>query len=573
MCAICGFTFKDKKLINTFLNQSKHRGPDLSNYFINENITLGFNLLSINSNINSGIQPLESERYLFLFNGEIYNSKFLIQMFHLSSFKSDTIVLFELFKKIEFQITKYIEGIYAIVVYDKKNKSIYLLRDVFGSKPLYYLFKNGEFYFSSYIKNLILKIDRVDLQIDALSSYLDYGFVATDQTLYKGIKIVPKNKIIKFELISKKISEIDKTLNNREIINKAEISNEITNSFDISTKKQGLLLSGGADSNLVLNLMVNNEYKPIIFSTYFKDADDKYNSDFYYAENRAKELNLEFNPIIVEKKNIIENYEISYAVLDQPILNINMPVYYETFKQIKNHGIKSVISGDGGDEIFFGYSWHYFFFLLENFKIYEINKNFSKKKILDFYISKISKNNLKINNIFNNLNLFKSKGDNCMKNHFEYYNSLGFNFLHSCLFLKLSNDFLMLKDNLGMYFSIEARFPLIQNMILNTFKKIDLNNFFDNNINKPLLYDLFKNQIDKNIFIKSKKKGWSIPRDWLYDKNLSSFISSNVKNKKFKDLLNSYGIKIQDNLINDNIKYRVLLFSLFSCLNSKNLIN
>ena len=51
MCAICGFTFKDKKLINTFLNQSKHRGPDLSNYFINENITLGFNLLSINSNI------------------------------------------------------------------------------------------------------------------------------------------------------------------------------------------------------------------------------------------------------------------------------------------------------------------------------------------------------------------------------------------------------------------------------------------------------------------------------------------------------------------------------------------
>lgn len=560
MCSINGFNFIDKDLIQSFLINSHHRGPDLSKTIFRKNLSLGFNLLAINSTAETGIQPLESDNYIMMFNGEIYNKKYLHEKFNLIHNQSDTTLLFELINKINLKICDFIEGIYSIFIYDKKNNTIFLLRDNFGSKPLYYSQKGNKFYFSSFFKNLV-KIRKSTIDKSSIENYLSYGYNFGQNTFFKDIKSVPTNKILKFDLKNNTLHFEDK-YNKRSDQGKLDFEKTIIQSFDVLTKDQGLLLSGGVDSNIIFELLNKYNYKPEIFSTRFDNAEREYNDDFFKAKNSTKKYNLNFNEIKISKKNIIENYESSYSILDQPILNINMPVYYETFKQIKNYDIRTLICGDGGDEIFFGYNWHYLYFLLSLKKINILTSKISKKFLLKFIWYEINSNFENKFDIFNNLNFFKPKNLTYLKNEIYNYKNKGFNFLHTNMFFKMTNDFLMFKDNIGMHFSIESRYPFLQNEILNFFKDYDLKSFFQKDINKPILYKYFNNILNKQKFLKTNKKGWSIPRNWLNDDTLVNNIKNKIKSRRSQDFLKEFNIQIKNNLLDKNIKYRTLIYSL-----------
>ena len=126
MCSINGINFKDEKLIKNITNSNNFRGPDKTQIFSYENYLFGFNLLSINSNKDTGLQPKVSEKYILLFNGEIYNLKKLIEKFNLKgNFESDTDVLFSLVNSIGINFARYIDGMYSVVLFDKLKKNTF----------------------------------------------------------------------------------------------------------------------------------------------------------------------------------------------------------------------------------------------------------------------------------------------------------------------------------------------------------------------------------------------------------------------------------------------------------------
>ena len=147
MCSINGFSYKDEYLINQFINNSKHRGPDGSKIKIIDNISFGFNLLPINSTIDTGLQPFISTKYVLMYNGEIYNQEFLKKKYDIKNFDSDTELLFKLFNLKNISIFNELEGVFEISLYYRINKKIYLCRDIFGSKPIYYTLQNNNFFF------------------------------------------------------------------------------------------------------------------------------------------------------------------------------------------------------------------------------------------------------------------------------------------------------------------------------------------------------------------------------------------------------------------------------------------
>ena len=308
MCSINGFSFQDKKLIENFLLNSNHRGPELSNIEVIDNFTFGFNLLPIDSNLIEGKQPLISDKYILLFNVDIYNKISLAKKYQIETFRNDTDLLFILLNKIGLQVLEVIEGIYAIFILCRENKKIYLIRDIFGSKPLYYTITNNNFLFSSYIDNLVKFNDSTLINRDSLNCYLTFGYNFHNESIFNKINKFPKNKIVELDYPYNNIKLVEKKIIPKNIIlNKDEFSKVLKSSFYVNQKKQGLLLSGGVDSNIIFSELIDNNFKPIIFSTKFIGAKSLYNDDFDYAEKISQKHKLEFCPIEINQQNFIEN--------------------------------------------------------------------------------------------------------------------------------------------------------------------------------------------------------------------------------------------------------------------------
>ena len=570
MCSINGINFKNDKIIINITKSNQFRGPDKTNIFSYENYYFGFNLLSINSNRETEIQPKVSERYILLFNGEIYNTKKLIIEFKMKgNFNSDTDILFELIKMLGAEFIEYIDGMYSIVLFDKYEKKYFLFRDRFGTKPLFYYFDGNKFYFSSSLTSLSKNILSINLEINkkSLNNYINFGYNFGDQTLLSKINQVDNSQVIIFDDKKKKLKSKKFTSKPTSIKNYENFRSTICNSFE-SKHNVALLLSGGIDSNILFKEhLIFSKEKTTTFSTKFSNVEDKYNEDFFIAKNQSSKNNVKFEEIEIDNNMFLDNLEESYKSLEQPILNIGIPIYYISFKKIRSKNFRSVIAGDGGDELFFGYSYQkllYYFnklYFLYKHQDYLKNNIYGKKKILLISYYLLTKNYSLLFNEINNLNLFSKKGAydriNVFKN--NKVNNLK-KYFEEDLNFKLSNDFVALKDNLGMNFNLETRFPFLQSSIVNYLNKFSLKKFFNSKVNKSFLYDIYKNDIEKEIFT-SRKKGWTIPNDWLVEKETINFYKNSLPHN-YKSFLDSIGIEFNKQNYDKNIKYRTLIFSL-----------
>jgi len=572
MCSINGINFKNEKIIFDITKSNQFRGPDKTNILSYENYYFGFNLLSINSNRETEIQPKISERYIFLFNGEIYNTKKLIDEFKIKgNFNSDTDVLFELIKILGTEFIEYIDGMYSIVLFDKYEKKYFLFRDRFGTKPLFYYFDGSKFYFSSSLTSLSKNILSINLEInkESLNKYINFGYNFGEKTLLNKINQVENGQIIIFDdkrkiLKSKKFISKPTSIKNYE-----NFRSTIRNSFE-SKHNVALLLSGGIDSNILLkeNIIFSKE-RTTAFSTKFLDVEDKYNEDFFIAKNQSFKNNVKFEEIEIDNKMFLDNLKESYKSLEQPILNIGIPIYYISFKKIRSQKFRSVIAGDGGDELFFGYSYqkllYYFnkFYFFYKHQDYFKNNIYGKKKLLLISYYLLTKNYDLLFNEINNLNLFSNKRFYDRLNVFQNNKVSDLKkYFEEDLNFKLSNDFVALKDNLGMSFNLETRFPFLQSSIVNYINKFSLKKFYNSKINKSFLYNIYKNEIDKEIFT-SRKKGWTIPNTWLIEKETINFYQNSLP-QNYKSFLDSIGIKFNRQNYDMNIKYRTLIFSLLT---------
>ena len=386
MCGFSGFILKKEawlgnKLVEKYLNDMGqailHRGPDDQGKFISEKDRIGlvFQRLSILDLSKLGRQPMFSKckRWMIAYNGEVYNFRELKKNISIRAdywtSNTDTEVILENISKLGFTETiSKLNGMFAIAAYCFKTKTLWLARDKFGEKPLYYSLDNKKgIFFSSEIKsfNKIPFFTR-KINANAVANYLRYGYVPDPLSiLQNSFKLAP-GKILKF-----KEEECFKTFsywNTNEIFEKCN-SNQFKGSYkdaveetkariDNSCKNRlladvpvGAFLSGGIDSS---NLIYSFNRQNININTFSVGFHDTKTNELQYAKEIAKKFDTKHHEIIIGEKQCLEEIQNIATSYDEPFAD---PSQIPTFLLSKytRKRVKVAISGEGADELFGGY--------------------------------------------------------------------------------------------------------------------------------------------------------------------------------------------------------------------------
>ena len=541
MCAINGFNFPNKELIIKMKEFTANRGPDAEGLYIDDNITIYHNRLSIIDLDKKSDQPMSFKNFIISFNGEIYNYKELkielIKYGYKFKTNSDTEVILHLFEKYNVKAFKKLSGIFALCIWDKLKKKLYLIRDTVGVKPLYYLKEkfSSKFFFSSSINSLLINLKNKQINQTAFDYYSNLGRNDKNETIFKDIfKLMPgellvldKNKIIienylKFDFTNK--IKKDKSI-------KQTISETVKNQL-VSDVPMSLSLSGGLDSNIVYSIMRNHlGTKFNVYSFKFHDH-EKFNEDFNVAKKNAEFFGNEFIPIEIGYKDFIDNSEKVTEILEEPIANQCSILNYCMSKKINE---KVLLTGDGGDEIFTGYDRYKSIYILQLLQKLNIFKNFDIKTRFR-NLNRLFLNNPK--------KLFLSFSEqNIYKNHDRYFanfkkleiEDLGLNHtkqiqlknnLNSISLIDLDtivpNDYLLRSDKIFMNSGVEVRVPLLDVNLINNFLMMSSSKKFGYKIDsKSLLKRLFKKDI--HSLVKTKWGMQSPIGKWMKDP-LQSYI-------------------------------------------------
>ncbi len=493
MCSISGIVSsnpKKLKLINKMIETQRHRAPDEKGFYHNKNISLGMGRLKIIDLKSKNLVPFFDDKFVLLFNGEIYNYIELRQELKNCGFKfrsdSDTEVLFNAWKKWGEKVFEKLNGMYAFCIYDIKRNNIYLARDIAGEKPLYYINNKNGFFFSSEAKSLKL-IENPIIQKDKFYNHFQY---CLSETLWKGVKQLKPAHYLKFNLKSKKTKIIEYwKFRKRKIYFKdahEELDYLLRDSIKLRNRSDvnvGLYYSRGVDSTL---LRIYNNYKKLIY------FDDKKN---YLAD---------FN------KNI---KKIAYH-LDFPVGSLSSYPLMKLAHKAKKNKIKVVISGEGADEIFGGYV-----------RYMPIANQYYINKIFPSYTPLFNK---ATNSYLKNYSNLISKGknsnyvENTIKKYFELFddpiNAVGF------VDFKLNMPgLLQMGDRMSSSVGIENRCPFLDRRIIefgfSLPPELKINGF----LQKKILLDLLKKKNIKKYSIVKEKKGLSF--------NIKNWYTSNDQNR------------------------------------------
>lgn len=389
MCGICGGKSNVKLNIVQMTSSLRHRGPDFLDTINIENVYLGHTRLSILDLSHNANQPMTSSsgRYVITYNGEIYN--YLNIRNDLSSLgvkfttNSDTEVILEGFAIWGVSLFERLNGMFAFCIFDKHEHQLFVVRDRFGIKPLYYYNHNNNFIFGSEIKSL-LSSDLIERNIDyeGLHQYLLFSTTLGSTTFYKKIKkILPgnyliyntrkdalsKEKYINHNYCTKSYDSIDDAIYNIQDLFINAIKKQLISDVPI-----GIFLSGGIDSSAIT--AIASKYYSGRLRTYSAGFDfdrginelpnAKYISDHFSTDHTEFHITGRNIPSILENLNFF---------FDQPFGDsANIPLYLMSKEVANKDHQKVILQGDGGDELFAGYN-HYF--RLKNIKLF---KSFSK---------------------------------------------------------------------------------------------------------------------------------------------------------------------------------------------------
>ena len=391
MCGLTGFvSFTSSDVtylhssINEMLNTLYHRGPDSQGLWVdvNQGLAFGHCRLAIQDLTNTGHQPMtsNSNRFVMVFNGEIYNHLNLRKEIEREGYltqstwrgHSDTETILAGFDAwgIEATVDKMI-GMFAIALWDRKKHQLTLMRDRLGEKPLYYGWQNDTFLFCSELKAL-KKHDDFESEIDrdSLALYLRYNTIPAPYSIYKGIYKLKPGQILTLDS-SKNIKKdcywtvSDVSVNDQHQPFKGTtkeairgLENTLLTSIDnqmISDVQLGAFLSGGVDSSTIVALMQSISNKPIKTFTIGFDATEF--NEAIYAKKVAKHLKTDHTEVYLGDKSALDIIPNIFNIYDEPFADSSqLPTIL--LSQIAKKEVTVSLSGDGGDELFAGYTRH-----------------------------------------------------------------------------------------------------------------------------------------------------------------------------------------------------------------------
>jgi len=568
--------------IDNMLSCISHRGPDKTKSGFYENFYYGFNRLSIIDLSNNGDQPFIDNLTISMSNCEIYNFKELKKKNKLNYYNyksnSDAEVIPALYQQSGIKFLQQLDGMFAISLYDKRKKILFLARDRLGIKPLYYYLDDKFLVYSSEIKAILnTNIIKKEINLKSLNKYLLSGFVDRSESLINKVKMLPAGSFLQLDENNISIDSYFTTPNKFiDFKNSKEILNGFDETLNQSVKKHlisdvptSLMLSNGKDSN-ILNYKINklnlNNFKT------FTLGFDNFNKNEFFKENNPSHTNL-----IIDFNSFYNNLDHFIKSIDHPTID-GLNTYLIT-KLISKNGYKVVLSGMGADELLGGYGtfkllpWifssvlnkkgsiflsnylSYFTDFKKSQKLKKISQSYNLENIYSVFRDYSNFDEaLNIKKIFNNDLQYSSNNTRKFQNTWRYIQELEIeNYLQ--------NRLLPDSDNFSMANSIELRVPFLSNSLIDYCLGIDFHKFKKIGYQKNILNNLYANKIDSKIFIK-KKQGFELPmNNWLKNNKMKNRILDSFNDNElikidsnFKPIME----RIWKLFINNKIDYEIV---------------
>src|SRR5690554_5668055 len=375
MCGLAGFfrnaTIPDRDLHECWLHNMGdaiiHRGPDAGAIFLDDHIGLSHRRLSILDLSDAGIQPMvsASRRYVIAFNGEIYNFQELREHLcsegHVFRTGTDTEVLLTLYETMGPECLGLLNGMFAIAVWDKTAKSLFLARDRLGKKPLYFYHSGGQFAFASEIKALLpLPFLNTELRHDAIKDFFAYQYLPDPKTIYRNIYKLPPGHWLETDGVKVQQAQYwDLAFDNPSSRSADSLAEELYALIDdavrlrmVSDVPLGAFLSGGVDSSAVVGLMAGHSQRPV--TTCSIGFDSRHFDEVVWAQKVADQFGTDHHEFTVEE-NVAGSLGKISRYFDEPFADPSfVPTYFVS--QLARQKVTVALAGDGGDENFAGYS-------------------------------------------------------------------------------------------------------------------------------------------------------------------------------------------------------------------------
>jgi asparagine synthase (glutamine-hydrolysing) len=355
---------------------TRHRGPDGSQIYESEGVTLGHNRLAIIDLTDAALQPMESAdgRYIIVFNGEIYNYRelkaLLIERGCVFTTESDTEVLIAAYATWGKGMLPRLRGMFAFGIWDTKTETLLLARDHMGIKPLYYQEKEGVLAFSSELSACMGNEDVLDET--AVNLYFEFQYVPSPHSLIAGVHKLPPGYMLTHtagKSVLERYYAPEEGLGIPERVSEPS-SHDLYRDIDAAVARQlvserpvGMFLSGGLDSSVVLHHMAEHTEHVRTYSVGFEMVDganeyEKFNADAALAARTAQVYGARHTTFTLTLAHIRENLETMMGALDEPVANPTALSQYFLSEKVREDGTVVALGGDGGDELFLGYTRH-----------------------------------------------------------------------------------------------------------------------------------------------------------------------------------------------------------------------
>lgn len=584
-----------------------HRGPDGEGYFIDGHIALGHKRLAILDTTSRGNQPMSSKdgNWTIVFNGCIYNFLELRQELsargHKFHTQTDTEVIAESFAADGIQTVSRFNGMFAIAAWCKSESSLYLIRDRYGIKPLYYCLKNRKLLFASEIKAILQNpAYKVDLDRAVLNEYFTFQNLFTYRTLFKDVLSVPPANTIKVSEDTSSLvhnswwdfnfSEPDETITFNEAVSETErLFKRAVSRQMIADVPVGSYLSGGMDSGSITAVASHHVERLTTFTCGF-DLSELTGVEVNYDERRDAELMANYFKT-EHYEQVINAGDLSWSLprvvkhLEDLRVGMSYPNFY--IARLASKFVKVCLQGTGGDELFGGYPWRY----------YRVYKSIHKKDFLDQYYSfwqrlvpDQDKALLFTPDVSSQID--QAEPRRIFERVFQFNKDLKYaspeDHIQNSLYFEIKTflpGLLLVGDKLSMAHGLEERFPFTDNDLvdfaqkipvryklgnLEQMKRVDENEFRK----RAKLYQEFgdgKSVLRKAMMgfmpekiINRKKQGFSAPDESWYRGENANYVKSLLLDQKTVSsefISKEYVKRIIDEHINHQVNHRLLIWS------------
>lgn len=366
MCGIAGFMGQVENRADVIRNMTEvitHRGPDSDGFFTDDNISMGFRRLSI-IDLGAGHQPIynEDKSLVLTFNGEIYNykdlRKELIAKGHKFYTDTDSEVLVHGFEEWKEDMLPKLRGMFGFAIYNTKDSSLFIARDFFGIKPMHYTQIGNDFVYASEIKS-ILEYPKFEKKFNrkALDSYLSFQYAVPPETFFEGVYCLMPGHYLWY-----KDGEVETTryfearfnpneeMTEEEAVDKIEkVFENSVNAHKIADVEVGCFLSSGVDSSYVSTYFADQKTFTVGF-----DFGEKYN-EISWAKNLSEKIGVEHHTHLISSEEFWDAVPTVQYHMDQPLADPSCIALYFV-SRLASHYVKVVLSGEGADELFGGYT-------------------------------------------------------------------------------------------------------------------------------------------------------------------------------------------------------------------------